>query len=47
MGVSLEARIETLEYERISTNQCSAYGIVPGMDDDDMEYYETLESEHI
>ena len=38
---------ETLEYEHISTKQCSAYGIEPGMDDDDMEYYETLESEHI
>ena len=38
---------EALEYEHISTKQCSAYGIVPGMDDDDREYYETLESEHI
>ena len=45
--VSIRQCDETLEYERISTNQCSAYGIVPGMDDDDMEYYETLESEHI
>jgi len=32
--------------EHISTKQCSAYGIVPGTDADDIEY-ETLESEHI
>ena len=32
--------------EHISTKQCSAYGIVPGTDGDNIEY-ETLESEHI
>ena len=31
--------------EHISTKQCSAYGIVPGTDADNIEY-ETLESEH-